>query len=65
MGDITTSLTLPQLLDVAKSVADVVIYMADGVIEEMGYDRFNDQLSQRSDYYAEEFRNETIPEEEE
>ena len=33
------------------------------LIEEMGYERFNDQLSQRSDYYAEEFRNETIPEE--
>lgn len=34
------------------------------LIEEMGYERFNDQLSQRSDYYAEEFRNETVPEEE-
>jgi len=33
------------------------------LIEEMGYERFNDQLSQRSDYYAEEFRNETVPEE--
>ena len=35
------------------------------LIEEMGYDRFNDQISQRSDYYAEEFREETIPEENE
>lgn len=33
------------------------------LIEEMGYERFNDQLSQRSDFYAEEFRGETIPEE--
>ena len=33
------------------------------LIEEMGYERFNDQISQRSDYYAEEFRLETIPEE--
>jgi phosphoglycerol transferase len=31
--------------------------------EEMGYDRFNKQLSQRSDYYAVEFRNETATEE--
>lgn len=34
------------------------------LIEEMGYERFNDQLSRRSDYYAEEFRGETIPKEE-
>ena len=28
--------------------------------EEMGYDRFNKQLSQRSDFYAEEFRQEIV-----
>ena len=29
------------------------------LIEEMGYEEFNEELSQRSDYYAEEFRLET------
>ena len=33
------------------------------LIEEMGFERFNDQIAQRSDYYAEEFRLETQPEE--
>ena len=33
------------------------------LIEEMGYEEFNEELSQRSDYYAEEFRLEEIEEE--
>ena len=33
------------------------------LLEEMGYEEFNEELSQRSDFYAEEFRLETIPEE--
>lgn len=33
------------------------------LIEEMGYEEFNEELAQRSDFYAEEFRLETIPEE--